>query len=97
MSRNIDIEWNFDKDLRTIVADRIKVKQIALNLFSDALKLTRDGGSMHVEARFVGQDYAASQDEKGRSQGMPVQGSLAISVAGGGSRFTASIPVRKGV
>lgn len=48
-SRNIEIEDNLSGDL-TLVADRRAIKQILLNIMSNAMKFSKDGGKISVKA-----------------------------------------------
>jgi signal transduction histidine kinase len=48
--RGIALERAVDERLATIRADERKVKQVLLNLLSNALKFTQEGGRIHVRA-----------------------------------------------
>jgi signal transduction histidine kinase/putative methionine-R-sulfoxide reductase with GAF domain len=49
--RTIDLARSFDDRLGAVVADERKVKQVLLNLLSNALKFTPEGGRIDVSAR----------------------------------------------
>lgn len=55
----LTITTDLARDLRTISTDRQKVKQILLNLFSNALKFTREGG-VTISARRVARENAVT-------------------------------------
>jgi signal transduction histidine kinase len=48
--RGIALGRSIDKRLTTIRADERKVKQVLLNLLSNALKFTLEGGTIDVRA-----------------------------------------------
>ena len=48
--RGITLDRNVDERLGTVRADERKVKQVLLNLLSNALKFTPEGGRIHVRA-----------------------------------------------
>ena len=48
--KNIDIESRFDKDLPEIYIDKDKIERVVLNLLSNALKFTKDGGKITLSA-----------------------------------------------
>jgi PAS domain S-box-containing protein len=50
---DIDLQVDIDKGLGTFFVDGTKIKQIFLNLLSNAFKFTPDGGSITVQARAV--------------------------------------------
>ncbi len=50
--KNIHVEAAIDNGL-TLVADRRAMKQVLLNLMSNAVKFTNDGGSIRLRARKV--------------------------------------------
>src|SRR5262249_46630567 len=48
--RGIALEWRFDERVGTIRGDERKVKQVLLNLLSNALKFTPEDGRIDVHA-----------------------------------------------
>ncbi len=48
---NITITSDVPKMLPPLVADRLRLIQIILNILSNAVKFTEDGGSVHIEVR----------------------------------------------
>ncbi len=48
--KNIKIEIDISAGLGTIVADRVKIKQILYNLLSNAIKFTPEGGRVGIKA-----------------------------------------------
>jgi PAS domain S-box-containing protein len=47
-SRNLSITFDLTRDLPKVSADAVRLKQVLLNLFSNAVKYNRDGGSIIV-------------------------------------------------
>lgn len=52
-SHNMKMGFAIEDGIEYIEADRVKIKQILVNLLSNALKFTPDGGSVSVRARRV--------------------------------------------
>jgi signal transduction histidine kinase/DNA-binding response OmpR family regulator len=52
----VSLELDCAADLGTIWADELKLKQVVLNLLTNAVKFTPTGGSVFVSARIVGDD-----------------------------------------
>jgi CheY-like chemotaxis protein/anti-sigma regulatory factor (Ser/Thr protein kinase) len=52
-------------DVGVIEADELRFKQVVLNLVSNAVKFTPDGGRVSVEARNVGQDLVVTVSDTG--------------------------------
>jgi signal transduction histidine kinase len=50
MRRRIDLQVSIDEHLGVVCADERKVKQVLLNLLSNALKFTPEGGRIQVQA-----------------------------------------------
>ena len=48
--KNIELEYEIDRQLTNINADRVKFKQILYNLVNNAIKFTPDGGSVNIIA-----------------------------------------------
>jgi two-component system cell cycle sensor histidine kinase PleC len=57
MRSKLTVTLDIPKDLKPVVTDRQKVKQIVLNLLSNALKFTHQGG-VTISARRNGRDRA---------------------------------------
>ena len=53
MKHGISLTSEQDEDIGIITADQIKIKQVLLNLLSNALKFTPDGGFTTVKARRI--------------------------------------------
>jgi len=51
--KNIKVEMNIDKGIGSIVADKMKIKQIFYNLLSNAIKFTPEGGRVGIKASRV--------------------------------------------
>jgi PAS domain S-box-containing protein len=48
--KNISIESNIEKDLKTIIADRVKIKQILYNILNNAIKFSSENGKVNISA-----------------------------------------------
>jgi PAS domain S-box-containing protein len=48
--KNISIESNIEKDLKTIIADRVKIKQILYNILNNAIKFSSENGRVNISA-----------------------------------------------
>jgi len=55
--KNIDLQWNVDPTLKTVVQDLGKLQQILYNLLSNAIKFTPDGGRVWVDVRRLPEDF----------------------------------------
>ena len=53
LKHGIHVEYTVEDSLETIIADEMKLKQVIVNLLSNAFKFTPDGGSVRVGARRV--------------------------------------------
>lgn len=53
MKHGIHVDCIVEESLGTLIADEMKLKQVIVNLLSNAFKHTRDGGSVSVRARLV--------------------------------------------
>jgi signal transduction histidine kinase/DNA-binding response OmpR family regulator len=49
----IELDVDVDREVGVIVADELKIKQVVLNLLTNAVKFTPDGGRVEVAARRV--------------------------------------------
>jgi two-component system phosphate regulon sensor histidine kinase PhoR len=56
---------NHDKDFPDILADRDKIKQVLLNLISNAVKYNRQGGLIEVSAGFDSDNVSVSITDNG--------------------------------
>jgi signal transduction histidine kinase len=63
--RGITLRQTVDERLDTIRADERKVKQVLLNLLSNALKFTPDGGRIDVNARVLDDSVEISVTDTG--------------------------------
>jgi signal transduction histidine kinase len=53
IKHNIELRAEVEDDIGDIIADERRIKQVILNLISNALKFTPDGGSVMVRARLI--------------------------------------------
>ncbi len=68
LKHGIHVEYAVEEALETIIADEMKIKQILVNLLSNAFKYTPEGGSVRVRARRVERDEGrGTRDEKEQS------------------------------
>jgi signal transduction histidine kinase len=51
--KNIDMQWEMDGNLSTVVQDMGKLQQILYNLLSNAIKFTPEGGRIRVAGRRI--------------------------------------------
>lgn len=51
--KNIRMESHVDKELKTIIADRVKFKQILYNLLNNAIKFSSEGGKVSIRATLL--------------------------------------------
>ncbi|HEX6080819.1 MAG TPA: GAF domain-containing protein [Methylomirabilota bacterium] len=65
LRRGIDLHHAIDDRLGAIRADERKVKQVLLNLLSNALKFTPEGGRVEVRAAMAGASVAVSVADTG--------------------------------
>ncbi|MBE9505162.1 MAG: response regulator [Proteobacteria bacterium] len=49
--KNITLSFSMEKEIDTIIADRLKLKQILYNLLGNAIKFTTESGSVNVHVR----------------------------------------------
>lgn len=48
--KNIIIESNIEQDLKTVIADRVKLKQILYNILNNAIKFSSENGKVNIHA-----------------------------------------------
>ncbi|TFH03733.1 MAG: PAS domain S-box protein, partial [Methanosarcina sp.] len=49
--KNISIEYNIEQGLKTIIADKVKLKQILYNILNNAIKFSPEGGKVNIAAK----------------------------------------------
>jgi len=57
-NNDLSLSMKVPSDLPTVVADKNKIKQVLMNLFSNAIKFTPAGGSIHLQV-----DYEKEKEE----------------------------------
>jgi len=62
---HISLALEADPDLGIVFADELKLKQVVLNLLTNAVKFTEDHGSIHVSARLVGEEVHVEVRDSG--------------------------------
>jgi PAS domain S-box-containing protein len=65
-SRHIDINTSFDEESVAIEADPARMQQIVLNLLTNAIKFSPDGGSIEVAARKAGGYFRLTVSDHGK-------------------------------
>ena len=55
-ARGVELSVHVDPDLDEVYADELRLKQVVLNLLTNAVKFTREGGSVVVRARRHGSE-----------------------------------------
>jgi PAS domain S-box-containing protein len=67
LSKRLDLEFKLDKEIEgmNILADELKLKQVMLNLLSNAMKFTPENGRIWVEAVTVGDELIVSVSDTG--------------------------------
>jgi len=68
MRHHIHVDYRVEDVITDIIADEMKLKQVLVNLLSNALKYTSDGGSVRVAARRVGSQEFGVLSEKNSSE-----------------------------
>jgi two-component system, sporulation sensor kinase E len=63
--KNIRIEYEVEKGLKTIIADRVKFKQILYNLLNNAIKFSSEGGKVTITAKPEGHMVEISVKDEG--------------------------------
>jgi signal transduction histidine kinase len=61
----VNIQFDIAPEAANIEADRDKIKQVALNLISNAIKYNRPGGTVTVSAKLEGKDLLLSFSDTG--------------------------------
>ena len=64
-AKNIRCTWNLDPELDELVVDQTRFKQILINLVSNAIKFSRDGGEVIIASHRVGNDMVFSVQDFG--------------------------------
>lgn len=64
IKHDIEIKTKVEEGIGAITADERKIKQVLLNLLSNAFKFTPDGGSILVQARRMKDEGRETKDEK---------------------------------
>jgi signal transduction histidine kinase len=62
MKHGIKTSCDFEKGIENIVADKRRIKQVIVNLLSNAFKFTPDGGSIKVVVRKISADETGAID-----------------------------------
>lgn len=65
ISHNIRLKKSIDESIGEIEADKRKLKQVILNLLSNAFKFTPDGGSIGIEAKRTDSEIIISVEDTG--------------------------------
>lgn len=50
--KSFSIETNIEPGLKTIIADKVKLKQILYNILNNAIKFSSEGGNVYITAGF---------------------------------------------
>ncbi|MBB3169603.1 ATP-binding response regulator [Simiduia aestuariiviva] len=56
-ARNIQVDVEIDNDIKDVIGDAARLKQVLYNYLSNALKFTPEGGQVCVSAEYVDEDY----------------------------------------
>ncbi len=64
-AKNVRCTWNLDPELDELVVDQTRFKQILINLVSNAIKFSRDGGEVVVTSHRVGNDMVFTVQDFG--------------------------------
>ena len=63
--RNISLALDIDPELGSVLVDELKLKQVVLNLLTNAVKFSEDGGSIDVAARLTDGDVHVTVRDTG--------------------------------
>lgn len=69
--KNLDIKTFFDSDIESIISDTNLLRMIITNLFSNAVKYTREGGTVHIGFGRKNDDLLISVADNG--MGIPME------------------------
>lgn len=69
--KRLDVKTFFDSDIESIVSDQNLLRMIITNLFSNAVKYTREGGTVHIGFGRKNDDLLISVADNG--MGIPVE------------------------
>lgn len=65
-SRGVAVRSQVPLQLPPIDGDRAKIKQVTLNLLTNAVKYNRDGGAVHITAELIGEAVKVAVRDTGR-------------------------------
>jgi signal transduction histidine kinase/HAMP domain-containing protein len=70
MEKDLMLEWDYPADLPVIASDRVKLKQILMNLVNNAIKFT-DQGSVKISARVLSEGQSLKLQVADTGPGIP--------------------------